>query len=224
MMRLTPIVQHLIIINVLVFFILTIANQGMLPLPASEIYPAEYGKSILTDYFSLWKSDLILNRPYTGLFKPIQILTSFFAHEEIFHILFNMLALASLGPPTEMVLRSKRFLRFYLFCGIVSGIALAFFDPSASPVLGASGAIFGVLTAFAIFYPTQRLSLFFLPPVEARKLVGIIAAVSFGLMLLQLTGRNIGFAGRLSHFGHLTGMGAAYLYFYAEKYLPIGRD
>jgi membrane associated rhomboid family serine protease len=212
MMRLTPIVKHLILINVVVFFVLMIADMRL--------------GDDLREYFylygTLFKSDVVFQRGnLTGLFRPAQIVTYFFAHRDVMHILFNMLALASLGPAVEMVLGPKRFLRFYLFCGVISGILLAFFDPASNPVLGASGAISGILAAFAYSYPNQGLSFFFLPPIPAKYLALGFAAISAVLILAEAFGSKIG--GNISHFGHLAGMIAAVLYFYLEKSLPFLR-
>jgi membrane associated rhomboid family serine protease len=136
----------------------------------------------------------------------VQIVTHFFSHTEIFHIVFNMMALISLGSGVEYVLGSKRFLEFYLFCGVLGGILITLFDPSPSPVLGASGAIFGVIVAFAVFFPREGLSIFFLPPIEARWVAIGIGVVSLGLVIT-------GMGGSISHFGHLAGMIAALVYF-----------
>ncbi|MEO0471837.1 MAG: rhomboid family intramembrane serine protease, partial [Bacteroidota bacterium] len=151
-------------------------------------------------------------------FHPAQIVTSFFAHIEIFHFLFNMLALASLGPMLEMVLGVKRFLRLYLFCGVFAGILLAFIDPSDASVLGASTAVSGVFAAFALMYPDRQISLFILPPIEARKLLIGAAAISGVLMLVDLNG---GDGGGISHFGHLAGMLGALVYQKIEPHLPF---
>ena len=156
-------------------------------------------------------------------FHPVQIVTHFFNHSEtsLFHILFNMLALASIGPLIEMVLRSQRFLKFYLFCGVAGGLMVAFLDPANAPVVGASGAISGVLVAFAIYFPKQKLSFFFLPGIESRYLVTGIGVISALLVFLDWVGVNLGAAGMLSHFGHLSGMLAALLFFYAGRYIPF---
>jgi membrane associated rhomboid family serine protease len=194
--NLPPVVKNLVILNGIVFLFLFWASH-------SHMAP------VLTN-FVLYKSDLILNRPPFGdevhSFRPVQIVTHFFSHTEIFHIVFNMMALISLGSGVEYVLGSKRFLEFYLFCGVLGGILITLFDPSPSPVLGASGAIFGVIVAFAVFFPREGLSIFFLPPIEARWVAIGIGVVSLGLVIT-------GMGGSISHFGHLAGMIAALVYF-----------
>ena len=144
-------------------------------------------------------------------FKPYQVVTYFFAHGGPMHILFNMYALASLGTQVEMVFGEKRFLAFYLFCGVFAGVALALLDPSRGVVVGASGAVSGVFTAYAIYYPNQRLSLMFIPiQFKARDLAIGIAAISGLLVLLSL--KYPGAGGGISHFGHLAGMAAGWLF------------
>lgn len=169
------------------------------------------------------KQEILDSSMRPAQFNPIQIVTHFFNHSEsnLFHILFNMLALASIGPLIEMVLHAKRFLKFYLFCGVVGGMMIAFLDPSNGPVVGASGAISGVLVAFAIYFPRQKLSFFFLPGIESRYLVTGIGVLSAVLVFLNWVGVDLGAAGMLSHFGHLSGMLAALLFFYAAKYIPF---
>ena len=135
-----------------------------------------------------------------------------------------MFALASLGPAVERVLGPKRFLRFYLFCGIVGGIVVAVFDPSSAPIIGASGAIFGVMAYFSYYYPSAKLSVFFLPPIAAKKLMAIIVGASAFIVILIILGNFVpalsGFDGwGISHFGHLSGVIAAVIYFYTEKLL-----
>ncbi|MEM7659910.1 MAG: rhomboid family intramembrane serine protease, partial [Bacteroidota bacterium] len=144
--RLTPIVKHLVLINVVVFLILNIAQM-------------RFQEAIFSNYFVAYS---VLFK--SNLFHPVQIVTHFFAHIDPIHLIFNMFGLAMLGPAVEMVFGGKRFLRFYLFCGVVGGIFIYLFDPAPNPVLGASGAIFGVIAAFAYNYPENEISLFFMPP------------------------------------------------------------
>jgi membrane associated rhomboid family serine protease len=211
MMRLTPIVRNIIIANVAVFFILNI------------VINLNVGEGVIrffSDYFLLFKSDAIMARDGNA-FHPVQLVTHFFSHIQLWHIAFNMFALASLGPAVEMVWGSKRFLTFYLFTGTVGGLMIAFLDPSPNPVLGASGAISGVVAAFAVNFPRTKLSLFFLPGIEARYLaigIGVLSAV-----LVFARYREVD-TGSISHFGHLAGMVAAVIYFYIERFLPIGRE
>lgn len=155
-------------------------------------------------------------------FKPLQIITHFFSHSltSIFHIVFNMFVLFSFGPILETVMGPKRFLAFYLFCGVLGGILIALLDPSVMPVVGASGAIFGVMVAFAMYFPKQKLNIMFIPiGFEARKFIPAIGVISLVFVVLDYFGVDAG--GGISHFGHLAGMVAAVLFFYLEKFMPF---
>lgn len=156
-----------------------------------------------------------------GKFIPIQLVTYFFNHSrsDLFHILFNMLALLFLGPITESVLGSRAFLKFYLFCGIVGGLMIAFLDPNNYPVVGASVAVSGVLVAFAMNFPNQKLYFMFIPiGIKAKWFVSGIAAISAIFVFLDAIGADS--IGNISHFGHLAGMIAALLFFYLGRYIP----
>jgi len=192
--NLPPVIKNLVIINGIIFlFLFWISSQAnMLP---------------LLQYFLLFKSDILIERIGGGeMFMPLQIITHFFSHKDLFHIAFNMLALVSLGTHVEHVFGSRRFLEFYLFCGIIGGIFITVLDPSPNPVLGASGAISGVIVAFAIFFPKEKLSVFFMPPVESKW-------VAIGIGVISLLFVLFSSSGSISHFGHLSGMLAALIYF-----------
>ncbi len=215
MFRLTPIVKNLVVINAGVFIIWYLSQSSGFP-----------DLNFMAEYFMLFKSDLLFERTssfYYGydFFNPVQIITHFFSHNRLYHILFNMLALASLGPVIEIVVGSKRFLRFYLFTGIIAGILIAFLDPSDAPVLGASGAISGVLAAFAYMNPNANLRFMFVISLTAKQLAIGVAVLSILLVIAGMFGKN---TGGISHFGHLAGMIAAVIYFYAEKAFPFLRN
>jgi membrane associated rhomboid family serine protease len=208
MIQLTPAVKNLLIINVVVFIILQ--------LPLGQM---------LYSYFLLNKTGLIFSLPegLDGLFQPVQLVTYFFNHADIFHILFNLMALGSIGPMVEYQLGSMRFLKFYLFTGLFGGILIALLDPTPNPVLGASVAVFGVLVAFAMIYPRNKLGMFFLPIfIEARYLVAGLGVLSLVFVIQDFTGGSGG--GNISHFGHLAGMVAAILFFFLEKHVPFFRN
>lgn len=183
-MRLTDVVKNLIIINVIMFV-------------ATSIMP----------HISGW---LIFHYPganYDGIgFQPLQIVTHMFMHGTIMHILFNMIMLAFLGPPLEMVWGPKRFLFFYLFAGlgalalhvIVNYIEI---QNGGVPglVLGASGAVMGTLVGFAYNFPNQQLRLLF-PPITLTAKQLVIGYIALDL-ILGLSGGRTGVA----HFAHLGG-------------------
>lgn len=197
MERTPPVTLNLIIINILVLITLFLLDDKF---------------DSLKHYFMLYKSDLILARPYDALFKPVQIVTYMFNHGGIFHILFNMLALYSIGSAVESVMGSARFLQVYLFSGVFAGIIVALFDPSEYPVVGASGAISGLLVMFAIFFPKSKLTIFPIPISFEAKNVAIAVAVISAILIMFPFG-----SGGISHMGHLAGMAGAILFYSFER-------
>lgn len=138
-----------------------------------------------------------------------QPLTYMFLHGGFLHILFNMFTLFFLGPETERTMGSRHFLAMYLVSGILGGLGWLWL--SASPTdacVGASGAIFGILGAFATLFPRRELTvlvLFFPVTAMAWKIVVGIAVVQY----LLLTG---GEASNIAYSAHLFGAFAGFLY------------
>ncbi|HEU0306809.1 MAG TPA: rhomboid family intramembrane serine protease [Lysobacter sp.] len=140
-------------------------------------------------------------------FMPWQLLTYGFLHGGLAHLAFNMLTLAMFGSQVEYVWGARRFLTFYLVC--VAGAALCQLavgwwtlsqGGEAYPTLGASGGIFGLLLAYGLMFPNQRVMLLFPPiPMKARTLVILYAVAE---LLLGLNNWQPGVA----HFAHLGGM------------------
>jgi len=176
MFRLTPLVRNLIIINVVVFL-----GQNLL----SNLH--------VTEYMSLWS----IHSPY---FKPYQFFTYMFAHGGMGHIFFNMLALASFAPILESYWGDKKFLIFYLATGIGAGIIYAlinyFLGSGAGGImLGASGAIYGILMAFGMVFPNLEITLLFPPvPIKAKYMVFIMGGITYAL-------DRSGTVAHLAHFG-----------------------
>lgn len=127
-----------------------------------------------------------------------QPLTMMFLHDPPWHILFNMIALWSLGTAIEITVGSKRFLLLYLFSGLTASAFIVIFQPDIMlPTVGASGAIAGLLGAIAVFYPRSEMLIFFFP-MKARTAAIVIA---IGSVLLSIYDRSSG----ISHLGHLLG-------------------
>ncbi len=186
----TPWVKRLIFANIAVY-LLQMSVPGMTRLLA--LVPA-----------------LLLSRPWT-------IITYMFAHSTFgfTHILFNMFALYIFGPRVEMRLGGAHFVRMYMIAGITGGLLSLFFTPFAS-IVGASGAVFGVQLAFAMFYPRDRIYIWGVIPVEARVLVIIMTAMT-------LYGGFKG-GGGVAHFAHLGGYIGAFLYLrWAKKQAPAAK-
>lgn len=186
MNRLTDVVRHLLIINVIVFL-------GTMALDIRAILAAFY--------------------PASPFFRPYQIVTHMFMHADFRHLLFNMLMLFFLGPLVEARWGPKRFLAFYLIAGLgalgldyfVTYLELNYFGSAnimqvyGTPMLGASGAVFGVVTAMALLYPNVELYLFFIPfPVKAKYLISFYVVAE---LFLAFSGMQTGIA----HWAHLGG-------------------
>ena len=152
----------------------------------------------------------------SGAESPWMPLPSMFLHGSILHIMFNMIALWSLGTPMETTLGSHRFAWLYGVSGMGGALAVLlwhFVDPMPNPTVGASGAIFGLLGALAVFYPNS-LMLFFFIPMKARTVVVVVLALSIVLMITDaLPG--------LSHTGHIGGLIAGLCYARFALGLPV---
>jgi membrane associated rhomboid family serine protease len=137
-----------------------------------------------------------------------QFFTYMFVHGGFSHIFFNMLSLFIFGTMVEQRVGSKEFLLFYLLTGVVSGILsfLCYLAAGTNVVLvGASGAIYGVLLMFAVFYPYARVFIFGLIPIRAPVLVVLYA-------FIELSSQVFGAGGNVAHLTHLSGLLFAYLY------------
>ena len=139
-----------------------------------------------------------------------QTLTYMFMHADMQHIFLNMLALLVFGLKFEKAVGSKEFILFYLFCGIASGLfsfAVYYFTGNFYvTLLGASGAIYAVLFAYAVAFPRSVILIWGIIPVPAPILVLIYAIIE---VWSQLTGRS----GGTAHLTHLFGFAAAWIYF-----------
>jgi membrane associated rhomboid family serine protease len=137
-----------------------------------------------------------------------QIFTYMFLHAGIWHLLFNMLTLWFFGTQLEREWGTRRFLKYYFYCGMAAGICVLAVNMAIgdweSHTIGASGAIFGVLVAFGVLYPNQTVLMNFLFPIKAKYLVMIYA----GIELLMTFGPNSG----VSTVAHLGGMAFGYVY------------
>ena len=137
-----------------------------------------------------------------------QFVTYMFVHGGFSHLLFNMLSLYIFGSMVERRIGSKEFLLFYLLTGLFSGIIsfISYYLGGMNVVLvGASGAIYGVLLLFAVFFPYSVIFVFGIIPVRAPILIIIYA-------LIELYSQVFGRGGNVAHLTHLSGLAFAYLY------------
>ena len=163
--------------------------------------------------------------PLGAGFMPWQLVTYAFLHGDIAHLLFNMLALLMFGAPVEHTWGEKRFLTFYAVCVVGAALcqlAVGAWTMSqggqAYPTLGASGGVFGLLLAYGMLFPHQRVMLLIPPiPRKARTLVIGYCAIA---LLQGFTGLQPGVA----HFAHLGGMLFGWLLIrYWRGHPPFGR-
>ncbi|HXF99789.1 MAG TPA: rhomboid family intramembrane serine protease [Bacteroidota bacterium] len=144
--------------------------------------------------------------PMTFLVQPWTIVTYMFVHDTsgFSHILFNMLGLFFFGPRLEAELGSKHFLGLYFASGMMGAVLTMIFTP-ASVIVGASGAVFGVMLAYAMFWPRDRVYIWGILPVEVRIMVGIMT-------VLALYGGFGSAMGGIAHFAHLGGFVGGFVY------------
>jgi membrane associated rhomboid family serine protease len=197
-----PVIKNLLIINVVVFFIQMIANNLML------------GGKPLWYVLNIWFALNPLNEGFN--FQVWQLITYEFMHGGFSHILFNMFALWMFGMEIENIWGSKKFLIYYLVCGVAAGLAQLFISPlysSPAVTIGASGAIFGVMIAFAMLFPDRHIFLYFLIPIRAKYLIGF-------LFILEIFW--IGDAGsNVAHLAHLGGALAGFLFIMFDKSIDV---
>jgi rhomboid family protein len=152
-----------------------------------------------------------------------QLITYMFLHGGIFHILFNMLALWMFGTELERIWGTRYFLKFYFVTGIGAGastVLIALLPFSFSPqvmhsvTIGASGAIYGLLLAYAKYYPDRPIYMYFLFPIPAKYFVLIMGAVSF---FSSVSDTN----GGIAHATHLGGLLVAYLFLRSGRTRPL---
>ena len=190
--RIPPVTRNLLIVNVIIY-IATVVNENFMIGTFAMFFPA------------------------SPLFRWWQPLTHMFMHGGFFHILFNMYTLVMFGMVVERALGTKRFLILYFVAGfgavalhtgvqwlevrhlLASGNTADVIDIYRTPIVGASGAIYGVLVDFAMIYPQARMTLIF-PPVtlDAKWMVIIFIGIE---LFTGITGTQMGIA----HFAHLGG-------------------
>ena len=196
---LPPVVKHLLIINAILFLATFTLNRFNID---------------LSDYLGL-------HFFFAKDFMPYQLFTYMFMHANFEHIFFNMFALWMFGNTLENIWGSKRFLLFYIICGLGAAVSqevvqfidfemrtdwqgLAILNDGMREVLntwntvGASGAVYGLLLAFGMLFPNSRIYLYFLFPIKAKWFV-------IGYAVIELLS---GFftSGNVAHFAHLGGM------------------
>ncbi|MCP4727783.1 MAG: rhomboid family intramembrane serine protease [bacterium] len=182
---LTSAVRKLIIINVIIFLV-------------QMISPVFY--NYFVRYFGLVPYDL-LHKAFIW-----QLGSYMFLHGGFFHILFNMFFLWMFGSEIEREWGTKEFYKYYFITGIGAGVFNVLFQPNSTiPIVGASGAIYGLLVAFGMMYPNRPILFMFLFPIPAKIFVIFMGVFAF-FSAFNSQGDNI------AHFAHLGGLVVGYLY------------
>jgi len=172
------------------------------------IFFAQALKPVLTTTFGLEPFAVIEH------FWIWQLGTYMFLHGGVFHILFNMLALWMFGAELERIWGTRYFLKFYFVTGIGAGILTVLFSllpfgvsqqVYGSDVIGASGAIYGLLLAYALYFPDRPIYMYLVFPIPAKYFVILYGAIS---LFMAVSGGG----GGVAHFAHLGGLLVGYLY------------
>lgn len=186
-----PATRNLIIANIAIFL-----GEGLI----GDVLPL---------YFALWPLGTSVLLPDIPGFQPWQVVTYSFLHGNMLHILVNMFALYMFGSALEQLFGLKRFLTLY-FTGVITAalaqlVVAGFAGGEPYPTVGASGGVFGLLLAYAMYFPHQKILLLIPPiPMPAWVFVSLYAALE---LYLGVTGTLAGVA----HFAHLGGMLGAWL-------------
>jgi membrane associated rhomboid family serine protease len=163
----TPIIRTLLFANVGVFlFQMFFGNLRLSGVPVNEY---------IARYFYLWPLG-------SGNFYPWQLFSYMFLHGNFMHIALNMLALWMFGSQLEMIWGPKKFLTYYFLCGLGGALAHLFISPllgGSAPLIGASGAIYGLLIAYGLLFPDQLVFVFFMLPMKAKYAVGLFVVLEF---------------------------------------------
>jgi len=183
--HLTPWVKKLIIANGVIFVSMWILGPRVI--------------GFTFDWFAFYPSADFLTRPWGAV-------TYMFLHGGIWHVLLNMLVLFFFGPPLESRWGGGEFLKYYFLCGVL-GVMLGFVIPGTTgiPVIGASAAVYGVMLAFAWYWPESPIYIWGIFPVKAKYLVGF-------LFFLTVMGTYSDGGGGVAHFAHLGGLLVALVY------------
>ena len=180
----TPVTRTLIIANVAVYLLESVAGTA------------------LVERFALWPPAASLsNAPE---FFPWQLVTYGFLHGSVGHLFFNMLGLYMFGSDVERLFGSRFYAAYYLACVVTAAathlVVNQWIGGPPAPTVGASGGVYGLLLAFGLYFPRRMVMLIIPPiPMRARTFVIVFGALE---LFLGVTGTAAGIA----HFAHLGGM------------------
>jgi rhomboid family protein len=198
-----PVISQLVLINAIIFLVQMLLPQGALYRIMGSPIP------MIPNALGLVPFQVVHGMVW-------QLVTYMFLHGGVMHVLLNMFYLVMFGSDLERWWGSREFLKYYFICGIGAGIihvatTYAFDLNPLIPTIGASGAVFGVLIAYGMAFPTRRILLWFVIPISARALVAIAAFIELAMTVEYRGGDGV------ARFAHLGGMLVGYLYLKQES-------
>jgi len=190
-----PVIKYLLISNIAIFIIqhFIFAGFSVSGVPLSVFFLKYFALNpIGSDVFP---------------FYPWQLITYLFMHGGLWHLLMNMFALWMFGMELENIWGSKKFLMYYIMCGVGAGLSTILLTPLFTslnlPTVGASGSVYGILVAFGMLFPNREIYFYFFLPIKAKYFVIIYMAIE-----LLSVGSNTGVA----HLAHLGGGLVGFIY------------
>jgi len=179
----TDAIKLLVSVNLTIFFLQTISGKEHLLFDLFGLVPQ-----------AIW-SDFMIWQPLTYLFF----------HGNIWHVLINMFVLWMFGSELENAWGRKNFIKYYFMTGIGAGIVTCLFNLQSNiPVVGASGAVYGILLAYGLSFPNRTVYLYGLIPIKSIWFVIAIGILAFFSSFQQMT--------QISHLTHISGMAIGYIF------------
>jgi membrane associated rhomboid family serine protease len=204
-------VKWILLANVAVFLV---EQLVLVPLNWDDIFVYLFAQTPVVRFVEGQSGGI---RVLVNWLAPVQFLSYMFIHANVWHLFWNMFALWFFGPPMEARWGRVAFLKFYLFAGFgagaLHGLIAPFFLGENYLMIGASGAIFGVLLAFAMYYPRQPVLLWFILPMPSQYFVALIGFVT----LVSLFGSG---GSHISHLTHLAGLASGYAWLRLYERFP----
>jgi len=205
-----PVIKNLLIINVAVFFVQILGGQIAVGNGLSV-------ENIIIKYFALIPIDGLGNEFIRWSFYPWQLITYQFLHGGFGHVFFNMFALWMFGMEIENSWGSKKFLYYYLLSGVGAGLCHLFLSPllggGNAPTIGASGAVYGIMIAFALMFPNRYIFLYFFIPVKAKYLITFLIVMEF--MFIDSANSSV------AHLAHLGGALTGFIFILLDKRINV---
>ncbi len=197
-----PVIKNLLIINGIMFFISIIASNVVI------------GGIVLDNVITRYLGLIPFGNPHWS-FYPWQLITYQFLHGGFSHIFFNMLMLWMFGMEIENIMGSRKFLVFYLLAGIGGGLLQLIVGSGVGPIIGASAAVYGVMVAFAMYFPDRMIYIWFLLPVKAKYLI-------VGMMVIEFL--SVGDGSFVAHLAHVGGAIVGFSFIMLDKQYQFNFD